>query len=220
MKEKDNFEAINLTERYRNELDQLNLPDTVVVASESAIKIDAVRRALEILFPDRNFHVVGVKAQSEVDEQPENDITNTGKRNRLKNAEANYRKVEPNKEVIFVSMESGIFNESEGEKPKWVDRAKIYLKLTNGHKYTVTSAGVIFPAEAVDETRVRVSPKGVGFVVHTVGETLTLHGIKDKQNPQNELTNGGFPREIQLLGGLLEVFIIAAKAEALAREHL
>lgn len=213
------FEPINLTERYHKELEDLNLPKTVVVASESGIKIDAVKAALKILFPTREFEVVGVKAQSEVDEQPEDEITNEGKRNRLKNAEANYRKIEPDKEAIFVSMESGIFNEGSETEPIWVDRAKTYLKLTNGHKYTATSAGVIFPSEAVDETRVKVSSKGVGFAVHTVGETLTSHGIENKQNPQKELTNDAFPREIQLLGGLLEVFIKAAKAEALERKR-
>lgn len=60
----------------------------VVVGSTNPVKVDAAREAFQAMFPDVTFHVVGVKAQSGVADQPMSSAeTWQGAKNRVEHAQ-------------------------------------------------------------------------------------------------------------------------------------
>src|SRR3989338_819456 len=76
----------------------------VVVASKNPVKLDATRAAFVSCFPEQAIEIVGVKAESDVRDQPQGlDETLQGARNRVRNA----RLLEPEADY-WVGLEGGV----------------------------------------------------------------------------------------------------------------
>lgn len=205
----------NLVEQYKDKLEKLDISDTIVVASSSAIKINGVEKAARELFPGKNFKVIGVqKADSEINEQPINNETEIGARNRLKNAKQEVELTNPRLNPTYVSIENGLFQEKDSETNQptgeWEDRAVVIVMLPDGTTTSVVSDGVRFPKDVVEETRLK-GGESEGFKKYTVGSQLAEKGIvKNKQDPHSDLTNGAFTREMQMVSVVQQAFIEAA----------
>lgn len=149
----------------------------VVVASTSAVKIDACRKAFGAA-----AGIVGVKVQSGVNEQPMNDETVQGAFNRIAAARA----AMPGADV-YVSIENGIFEENG----KYIDRPVIAVARGTGTPEVTYGEGVEFPAASVEETRKR------GFDTWTVGKIMQEQGIVTQHDdPHGDLS--GKPRAVYL----------------------
>ena len=202
----------------------------IVLASASPVKVAACHKAFDGLAPD--VELVAVEAASEINEQPINEETMRGARNRLNNA----KKIEPEAD-FYVSIENGIFEEyhaldgpaserrilplptlpqpeqqqqqqqlqqqlqqqqqqqrqqqqqqQEQQKQQgtllYVDRAVVTVMNKAGQIKTVQSAGVVFPAECVDETRER------GFDKWTVGKVMQEKKVVKKHNDPHLCLSG------------------------------
>lgn len=189
-------------------LESLNLPDDIVVTSASAIKVDTVKKVLKDLFPNRHFNVLGVKASSEINEQPVGiEETELGAKNRITSAEKLAEK--SNEPRAFVSVENGIFKINNTQ---YEDKAVVVIKFPDGQIISsISPRGVIFPAEAVETTL----KKEGGFKDHTVGSTIAEmfanRGIEiNKQDPHSALTNNEFTREDQMISAIEETLKKAA----------
>lgn len=143
----------------------------IVLASTSAIKLDACRRA----FPDAVIETV--KAPSGVSEQPIGDETLRGAFNRITAA----RLAVPDADV-YVSIENGLFVEN-GEH---IDCAVVVMA-KGDETITAFSDGVPFPADAVAETASR------GFAEWTVGKVMAEMGLV-RQHDDPHLDLSGKPR--------------------------
>ncbi len=189
-------------EADRRTFEKLQLPKNIVVTSGSAIKINAVQKALNMFFVHNTFMVTGVKVDSGVNEQPVGGETETGARTRVANARGLQSAEEQNGSAVL-SIENGIFSVGDG----WEDRAVAVLTLPGGKTFSFTSSGVSLPNDAVDEAR----KKEGGFVHHTVGSVIAEKYGGDKQDPHTTLTNGAFTREQQLIEAIRGVFLEAAR---------
>jgi len=206
------FEKESAAENNKNKieltkaLERLNLPDNIVVTSASAIKVDTVKKALKGLFPKREFIVTGVKASSDVSEQPVGEEAEVGAKNRIVDAE----RIEGDTSTsrAFISIENGIFKTDA----QYEDRAVVVIKLPDGRIVSeVSPRGVPFPPEAIEATL----KKEGGFKNHTVGSTiaemLEERGLKiDKQDPHSALTDGKFTREEQIISAIRKTLEKAA----------
>lgn len=207
---------LTLDEKQRSALEKLDLSRTVIVASGSAIKINAVQKAIVELFPDRVINVIGVKnANSEINEQPVDDETEMGAQNRLKNTEKEILDKNPDMRPTYVSIENGIFSEKDprtgNATGEWDDKAVVVVKLPNGRMVYEISEGVRFPKEVVEEVRIK-GGDAEGFKKYTVGSQLAEKGIvKDKQDPHVELTRGVFTREMQMVNAIKGAIINLAE---------
>jgi non-canonical (house-cleaning) NTP pyrophosphatase len=170
--------------------EKLNFPTSVVVTSGSAIKINAVEKALAQLIPNRRFEVRGKKVSSGSDEQPVGPDTEKGARIRAQNARSDQSEQEK-KESAVLSLENGIFAEEGG----WEDKCVAVLELPDGGSFSFESFGVPFPTDAVEEARNREG----GFKEHTVGSVIAERFGGDKQDPHSTLTKGAVTREAQLI---------------------
>lgn len=207
---------LQLTDEILAQINALNLPETVVVPSLSAIKVDTVRDTLRIVCPNKRFNVIGIKAPSNVDEQPLGQTTVQGARNRLENAKRAKQEATSNvaDDFMVVSIENGLFKEgsfnAEGvdleasfdPNAEYDDRAVTVIEIP-GHQEVVqispTSESVRFPHNAV---LAAVNADG-GLVKNTVGSKLKEVGaVQDNQNPHKELTvnrqGGPLTREDQM----------------------
>ena len=155
----------------------------IVVGSQSQVKLDAVKSALAEL--GLEVEVVGVKAKSYVSEQPIDDETITGARNRAAHA----------KELcadgdLYISIENGVFAEAGG---RYLDRAVVLSIARDGSEAIAISDGmaisdsVEFPAASVNEARKR------GFATTTVGKVMEEQGIVAKHDDPH-LSLSGKPR--------------------------
>jgi len=177
--------------------------DTVVVASASSIKIDSVQETLTELFPDRKFNIVGVPADSEINDQPINDETFLGAQNRIKNA-ALIKKELANS--IFISIENGIF---ESEKDKWEDKAVVIVRLPNNKSFTrLSDDNVEVPSNFISEAK----NKNGGLKENTYSRVMSDHYLKsgiviDKQDPQTFLTEGKLTRKMQIKNTIKSLFL-------------
>lgn len=199
----------NPREAERVLLERLKLPETIIVASGSVIKIETVRKALALLFPGQTFAVQGVKASSGINEQPVGDETETGARNRLKNAQELFASEQAGTEAAFVSIENGIFEVAPGE---WEDRALALIAFPDGRVYTATSVGVRFPIEDVEKTRELPGGFEKNTVSAFIAERLIAAGIPaDRQDAQKSLTDGKLPREHQLIDAVEGALLKAAQ---------
>lgn len=141
----------------------------IVLASTSAVKIDACRKAFGAA-----AEITGVKVASGVNEQPINDETVQGAFNRIAAA----RVVMPGAD-IYVSIENGIFEENG----KYIDRPVITVAKGAGTPEVIYGDGVEFPAVAVDEARKR------GFDTWTAGKVMQEQGIvKQHDDPHLDLS--------------------------------
>lgn len=142
----------------------------VVLASSSAVKIRAVQRAF-----GPGVEVVPVSVPSGVPEQPVEEETMQGARNRVRGARAK----QPGADH-YVSIESGLFKVGES----WVDRAAVVVENTDGTEHRIVfTEGVVFPTECVEEAERR------GFDTWTAGKVLQERGIVgDHADPHKDLS--------------------------------
>lgn len=184
------------------DFEKLNLPASVVVTSGSAIKINAVEKALAQLIPSRRFEVQGKKVSSGSGEQPVGTDTEKGARIRAQNAR-NEQSEQEKKESAVLSLENGIFAVEGG----WEDRCVAFLELPDGSSFSFESSGVVFPLDAVEEAKRREG----GFKEHTVGSVIAERYGGDKQDPHSTLTNGAVTREMQLIEAIKGVLAKASQ---------
>lgn len=132
----------------------------IIVGSQSQVKIEAVRGALK----KRGIQaeVVGVKAKSNVAEQPMDDETLHGARNRAEHARTLVADGD-----LYLAIENGIFTEGE----RFFDKAVVLAMAKDGTETWAFSDGVEFPKAAVEEARKR------GFATTTVGQVMAEQGI-------------------------------------------
>lgn len=89
----------------------------VIVASKNPVKINAVKKGFEKMFPTEIFEFVGVSVPSNVSDQPfSNNETFEGANNRADNAKKEYLEAD-----YWVGIEGGIHpNKNEMEAFAWV----------------------------------------------------------------------------------------------------
>ena len=136
------------------------------ITSENKLKIDAVKKA----YSGKSREINGYSTNSGVGEQPVNEQTLMGARNRIIDLEKRVH----NLDLIF-SIENGIFNENG----KWIDRAVVLVKDNwNKKEYIAYSDGVVFPDEFVKRA------KEIGFDKITVGKVMAeADYVKDAKDP-------------------------------------
>lgn len=138
----------------------------IVVASTSTLKIDAVHNAVQKCGMRANIR--GVKACSGVNEQPLNEETKQGAKNRAENAQT----IMPNAD-IYIAIENGLYEQGKD----YFDKAIIYVITKDGRREFTYSEGVMVPAEIVKE----VSESGFAT---TVGMAMKKKGmIEDAADP-------------------------------------
>jgi len=193
----------------KNSIESLDLPNHIVVTSTSIIKTGAVKKALNELFPTRTFEITAVKAVSGINEQPLNEETEQGAKNRIRSAES-LLGINQQDKTAFISIENGLFSNENNE---WEDKAVAVIKLPDGKMSSALSPqGVPFPLEAIETARTR----GGGFEKNTVGsviaEMYAARGIQiDKQDPHSALTEGAFSREDQMMSAIKEALLKIAQ---------
>lgn len=144
-------------------------PLKIVLASTSAVKLDACRAA----FGD-DAEIITVKAPSGIAEQPMNGETVTGAFNRIAAA----KKLVPDAD-LYVSIENGIFE----EKGHDIDRPVVVVSRASGNAEVTFGEGVEFPHESVEEARRR------GFDTWTVGRVMQEQGlIRQHDDPHLDLS--------------------------------
>ncbi len=151
------------------------------VTSQNRLKVDAVIKAYSSLgIP---IEVVGYTADSGVGEQPVDEQTVIGARNRISDVNARISGLDR-----IVSIESGIFRESE----QWLDKAVVVIY--NPHtdeEHVEYSDAVIFPEEYVEKAR------QIGFDTMTVGQVMAEAGyVSDQKDPH--LSISGISRQMYL----------------------
>jgi|SRR3989338_1021078 len=151
------------------------------VTSQNELKVDAVTKAYSSLGVP--VEVVGYMADSGVGEQPVNEQTLMGARNRI--SDVNRRVGDLDR---IVSIESGIFREGE----QWLDKAVvvIYDPHTN-REHVGYSDAVVFPSEYVERAR------QIGFDTMTVGQAMAEAGyVSDRKDPHISIS--GVSRQVYL----------------------
>ena len=133
----------------------------IIVASQSPIKLDAVKNALSIL--NIEAEVIGVKAQSNVAEQPINDETLKGAKNRIYFAQ----QLDVDAD-LYIAIENGIYVASNGH---FIDKAIVLAIAKDGTENIVLSRGVEFPKVYVEEAIKR------GLTTTTVGQVMAEQGV-------------------------------------------
>lgn len=78
----------------------------VVIASENPVKVNVARRAFLALYPNEQFEFVALKSQSGVPDQPMDEETKRGARNRLM-----YIKEAIPDADFWISQEGGLYDE-------------------------------------------------------------------------------------------------------------
>jgi len=150
----------------------------VGVTSINQIKLDAVKRA---------FHLSGIKAKvvgfpsnSGVGENPVNEKTLEGARNRIK-----YLKKRLSEFDYIVSIENGLFREDE----KWLDKGVVVIfNPKTKEEFVEYSDSVPIPSEYVEKA------KKIGFEKITVGKVMQRAGVvSNDADPHVSIT--GIPRQ-------------------------
>ena len=116
----------------------------IIIATENNGKIEGAKQAFAEYF--KEFEIEGIKANSDVSEEPVNDEIYIGASNRIKNvkkiAESQGKEAD-----FYVSVESGITNKL-GE---WTILNIAVIEDKNGRKSWGTSAGFPVPQKYVEE---------------------------------------------------------------------
>ncbi len=79
---------------------------TVIIASLNPVKVNVAKRTFKAVYPSEDFEFVATKSESGVPDQPMNDETRNGARNRLEFV----RKTHPDAD-FWISQEGGLFEE-------------------------------------------------------------------------------------------------------------
>lgn len=152
----------------------------VGVTSENKLKVEAVRKAYSLIGLD--IDIIGYSSNSGVGEQPVNEQTLTGARNRIFDLNNRFRLDR------IVSIESGIFREGD----KWLDRAVVVIyDPSTSDEIIGYSEGMVFPDEYVEKAR------EIGFDRVTVGQVMEEAGyIRNRKDPHLDIS--GVSRQVYL----------------------
>ncbi len=151
------------------------------LTSENNLKLNAVITAYS--FINEPFKVVGYSADSGVGEQPVNEQTLLGARNRIADVKSRVEGLDR-----IISIENGIFQEN-GE---WLDKAVVVIYDLNHNKEFIDySDSVIFPGVYVEKAR------QIGFDEITVGKVMADDGfVANAKDPH--LSISGISRQVYL----------------------
>tara|TARA_Y100000310_G_scaffold89923_1_gene87150 strand:+ start:98979 stop:99488 length:510 start_codon:yes stop_codon:yes gene_type:complete len=153
----------------------------IAVTSKNELKINAVSNAYHAI--GLNPEIIGYSADSKVGEQPVNEETLQGAKNRISYVLSRVKDLDR-----IISIENGIFYEHN----KWLDKAVvvIYDVKLNKESHAFSDA-VEFPAKYVDLAR------EIGFDKITVGKVMADAGyVKNPKNPH--LSISGTSRQVYL----------------------
>ncbi|NQU31657.1 MAG: DUF84 family protein [Bacteroidetes bacterium] len=158
------------------------------VTSENKLKVDAVRKAYSSL--NLPIEVIGYSAESGVGEQPLNEQTLEGARNRILDVRSRVPYLDR-----IISIENGIFREGK----KWLDKAVIVIyDLSTNNEYLAYSDSIVFPDKYVERARKS------GFQTTTVCHVMLEAGyIANLQDPH--FTISGTSRQVYLEKTVLEL---------------
>ena len=129
----------------------------VLIATQNKGKVEGAKRAFEKYFND--VEVVGISAQSDVPEQPVNEETWQGAKNRVKNLKrlAKENNIDAD---FFVAIESGMLN-SLGS---WMIVNIAVVEDKNGLSAVSCSPGFPVPDRLVE----KIKQDGLGFVMDSI----------------------------------------------------
>lgn len=162
----------------------------IFVASTSAHKLAAVREASTEVFPHDELRVKGMKAASEINEQPVgHEETVRGALNRLKNLKQVIGSTRYN---MLISMENGIFPVKIGDRQAWFDLGWVVVEDANGNQCFAHSTGIEFEAQFVEQAERK------GFQTTTVGSIIAERTGADGTDPHAYLTAGKVGRSDML----------------------
>jgi non-canonical (house-cleaning) NTP pyrophosphatase len=119
------------------------------IASTSTIKLKAVRNALIAVKLDHKYEIVGTPVNSGVPEQPMNDETRIGAKNRLTNLKTIIEKSFNKKNDIVISLENGIYYIGG---LKYIDVCYCIV-YHNNKTFTTESKGIKVPSSIVEESK-------------------------------------------------------------------
>ena len=151
------------------------------VTSKNKIKLNSVK---DVYLPLANsFEIIGYEAKSGVGEQPVNEQTLLGARNRIEDVKNKASGLDR-----IISIENGIFWEDE----KWLDKAVVILYEVNQNKENVAySDSIFFPEKYVKRAQEK------GFDKITVAKVMFDAGyVSDSKDPH--LYISGIPRRVYL----------------------
>lgn len=153
----------------------------ILVCSNSEHKLSATESVFKKLFPNEVVQVKGVKASSEINEQPVgHEETIKGALNRLKNAKTFMRG------IVFdycIAIENGLFKVEINHKTRWFDCAWVVVEDSNGNQRIALSSGLEFSESAVKKALEK------GLETTTVGSIMTEETGCDGTDPQLFMTN-------------------------------
>ena len=149
------------------------------VTSQNKLKIDAVKKAYSSFKPE----VIGYSTDSGVNEQPVEEETLIGARNRIADVLSKTNDLDR-----IVSIENGLFREDE----QWLDKAFVIIYFPEDKTEIIGSSdSVVFPDEYVEEAR------QIGFDIMTVGKLMADKGyVSDSKDPHKSIS--GISRQVYL----------------------
>lgn len=169
-----------------------------MVASTNAHKIAAVKEAASAVFPGQELHVRGMKAASEINEQPVgHEETLRGAMNRLRNLR---EIVAETRCDLYVSLENGIFPVKVGDQDTWFDLGWVVIEDAAGNQSLSHSTGIEFGKDEVQEAQRR------GFDKTTAGSIIAERTGADPSDPHSHLTSGHVSRPDMLGQALRAAF--------------
>ena len=153
----------------------------IAVTSESKLKIGSVIKAYASI--NKEIEVIGYASESGVGEQPVNEQTLEGARNRIADLKT---RVDGFDKII--SIENGIFREGE----KWLDKAVVVIyDVVNNKEYIEYSESIVYPDKYVEKA------SEAGFDTMTVSQVMFEDGyVTNTKDPH--LTISGISRQVYL----------------------
>ncbi len=140
---------------------------TVVIASENPVKVAVAKAVFTKVFPQESFTFIPMKSESGVPDQPVNDETVTGARNRLTYCKQQYPEAD-----YWISQEGGIHTEGD----RYFCRAVIAVADNAGYTAVAETAKFYLPLGIVD--LVIRGGKELGHAIDTFfSQSNTKHGI-------------------------------------------
>ncbi len=218
------------------------LPEKIIVASTSLIKIETVKELLAKLYPDRHTHmtVEGMQTKTDVGEQPIGQEAVEGAVGRLLYV-INKVGAEVTGTAAVIAIENGLFRrgrqatapavgawamrgvlDSQGadlstafdSTARYEDRAVVALQLP-GCGGVIQLSPPEMSVEFPSEAVLAAHDSTGGFATTTVGSILEEMGlVTDKQNPHASLTHGAISRQMQMERTIMLALTQAAPLDA------
>lgn len=116
----------------------------IIIATENKAKIEGAKEAFAEYF--KEFEIEGVKASSDVSEEPVNDEIYIGASNRIKNVKK-IMESQGKEADFYISVESGITN----KLGKWTALNIAIIEDKNGFRSWGTSSGFPVPQKYIEE---------------------------------------------------------------------